>query len=171
MNWIMDHLQLLIGAAAAVAYWLNQRREAKTEPAEEQPDDGGEVSRKEAPEHEESTVLVPDDIRRRILEQLGIPQPEKEPVVPPPTPPPLPPPPPLPVLIPNPQPVLSEAVPVAGPVAKPMALRPRTSSLSARRDGLRRALRSSGRIREAILLREILGPPVGLKPADRSRVH
>ena len=166
MDWIQDNLQILIGAAAAVAYWLNQRREAKTKSAEEPP---GEVSRREAPEQAESTVLIPDDFRRRILDQLGIPQPEIEPVVQS-APPPLPPPP-LPVVIPDPPRVLAEVVPLVKPVAKPTVLRPATSSRSARRNILKRALRSPGKIREAILLREILGPPVGLKPADRSRVH
>jgi len=166
MDWILDHLQILIGAAAAVAYWLNQRREAKTGDDQETP----EEALHDAPsESRDPSVLIPDDFRRRILEQLGIPQPEIEPVVQS-TPPPLPPPP-LPVAISDPPRVLQEAVPMVKPVAKPIVVRPATSSMSARRNILKRALRSPGKIREAILLREILGPPVGLKPADRSRAH
>ena len=29
MDWIFDNLQILIAAGAGVAYWLNQRNEAK----------------------------------------------------------------------------------------------------------------------------------------------
>ncbi|GEM_PF-2311955 len=161
MNWILDHLQILIGAAAAVAYWLNQRRGAKTESADEPP---GEVLHEKAPEPDEPSVLIPHDIRRRILEQLGIPQPEIEPVV-------QSTPPPLPVVIPDPPRVPRAAVPLVKPVASSIVLRPTASSMSTRRNMLKRAVESPGKIREAILLREILGPPVGLNPADRSRAH
>lgn len=166
MNWILDHLQILIGAAAAVAYWLNQRREAKPGNDQEPP----EEALHEAPsEQDKPSALIPEDLQRRILEQLGIPQPEADPVLSPTpsSPPPLP----LPVVVPNLPTVLPEAVPAVQPVMNRLKLSQTASSMSVRRKGLRGALQSTEKIREAILLREILGPPVGLKPSDISRMH
>ena len=37
MDWVFDHLQLVIAAAGAIAWWLNQRRKGGAEGAEEPP--------------------------------------------------------------------------------------------------------------------------------------
>jgi len=155
MDWIFDNLQFLLIAAGTVAYWLNQRRESRQReqmPAEPPP---LEPSLHELPpEREERPVMLPDELRRRILEQLGIPQPELEPVaVPPPMPVPLLPPP-----LPEPP---SVAVPVKV-ATTPLVARVGTTP---RRAGLKAVLHSRGKVREAFLLREILGPPVGLRSA------
>jgi hypothetical protein len=165
MDWILDHLQILIGAAAAVAYWLNQRREAKPVTDQEPP---GKALHEGPSEQDKPSALIPEDLRRRILEQLGIPQPEIDPVVPP-TPETLPPP--LPVFAPHLPAVLAKAMPAVPPAMRRLKLAQTSSNISVRRKGLQRALQSTKKISEAILLREILGPPVGLQPADRCRIH
>jgi hypothetical protein len=154
MDWVFDNLQFLLIAAGTIAYWLNQRREARQR--EQTPAGLPPPTLHELPpgrELEERPVLLPDELRRRILEQLGIPQPAVEPVaipIPPPLPAPMAPPP------------LPEPLVVAAPVkfSKP-ELGVRTGA-SIRRAGLKAALHSRGKVREAFLLREILGSPVGL---------
>lgn len=161
MDWIFDNIQVLVAIAAAVAFWLNQRREARQReqtPAEPPP---LEPSLHELPpEREERPVMLPDELRRRILEQLGIPQPTTEPVA-------VPVPPPMPVpMLPPPLPEAPVVVPVlAKPAAVPSVGRDR---LSVRRAGLKAVLRSRDKVREAFLLREILGTPVGLRPGGRA---
>jgi len=154
MEWILDNLQFLVIAAGTVAYWLNQRREAR-QAEEESSQLPPEPSLHELPperEREERPVLLPDEVRRRILEQLGIPQEE---ITPPPAPPPLPvlPPPPLP------EPVALVAPAKPKTVLKPLAITRRP----ARHTALRAALRSKPRVREAFVLRELLGTPTGLQ--------
>lgn len=65
MNWVLEHLQLIIGAAAALAYVLNQRRAAaksdESRPAKQAGD----------PEHEERTRRIQEEIRRKIAERRG----------------------------------------------------------------------------------------------------
>lgn len=161
MDWVFDNIQLLVAIAAAVAFWLNQRREARQRgqtPAEPPP---LEPSLHELPpEREERPVMLPDELRRRILEQLGLPQPTPEPVA-------VPVPPPMPVpLLPPPLPEVPVPVPV---LAKPVAvLSAKPDRMSARRAGLKAVLHSRGKVREAFLLREILGTPVGLRPGGRA---
>ncbi len=155
MEWILDNLQFLVIAAGTVAYWLNQRREAR-QAEEESSQLPPEPSLHELPperEREERPVLLPDEVRRRILEQLGIPQEE---ITPPPAPPPLPvlPPPPLPA-----------RVAFVAPVQPKNELKPLASKRRpARHTALRAALRSKPRVREAFVLRELLGTPTGLRP-------
>ncbi len=149
MDWVFENIQILVAVAATLAYWLSQRREARRAAESEPPP--AEVGPATPPEYEERPVLVPDDLRRRILEQLGIPQPEAAPEPPP-----------------MPEPVLPPPLPdlprVAAPV-KPAATRPvLRAGFNHRTAGLRTALQARGKVREAILLREILGPPVGLRP-------
>ncbi len=59
MDWVFDHLQFIIAAAGAVAWWLNQRRQGK---------DGAE----EAPPHQEATFDDPDlaERTRKIREEI-----------------------------------------------------------------------------------------------------
>lgn len=159
MDWIFDNLQFLVIAAGTVAYWLNQRREARRaeEEAAQLPPEPSLHELPPEPEREERPVLLPDEVRRRILEQLGIPQEE---LTPPPTPPPLP------LFTPLPEPValLAPAKPKQAVAIMP---RPRTAG---RRTALRAALHSRGKVREAFVLREILGTPTGLRP-DRQPAH
>jgi hypothetical protein len=80
MEWILDNLQFLVIVAGTVAYWLNQRREARQaeeeatqfppEPTLHEPPSEPERGR----DRLEPPVLLPDEVRRRILEQLGIPR-------------------------------------------------------------------------------------------------
>ncbi len=161
MDWVFDNIQVLVAIAAAIAFWLNQRREARQReqtPAEPPP---LEPSLHELPpEREERPVMLPDELRRRILEQLGIPQPGPEPVAVP-----VPPPMALPLLPPPlPEVPTTAAVPVR---LAPIPLVARVGT-AARRAGLKAVLHSRGKVREAFLLREILGTPVGLRPGGRA---
>lgn len=68
MNWILEHLQILIGAAAAIAYFLNRRRGAAQEEQQEmQRPDGGAAF-----EQAERTRRVQEEIRRKIAERRGL---------------------------------------------------------------------------------------------------
>lgn len=75
MNWVLEHLQLLIGAAAAIAYYLNRRRQTV---------DGDDVVPKpksrEAEEQAERTRRVQEEIRRKIAERRGGQSPAEPPV-------------------------------------------------------------------------------------------
>jgi hypothetical protein len=66
MKWAIEHLQIIIAVAAAIAYWLNQRRQAK---AEDQPASPRQAS--DAEEHAERTRRVQEEIRRKIAERRG----------------------------------------------------------------------------------------------------
>jgi hypothetical protein len=67
MNWVLEHLQILIGAAAAIAYFLNRRRGAAHEEEHEmQRPDGGASA-----EQAERTRRVQEEIRRKIAERRG----------------------------------------------------------------------------------------------------
>ena len=59
MDWVLDHLQFIIAAAGAIAWWLNQRRQEK---------DGAE----EAPPHQEATFDDPAlaERTRKIREEI-----------------------------------------------------------------------------------------------------
>jgi hypothetical protein len=100
MSWVLEHLQLIIVIAGAVAYWLNQRAREK---AGEQPDYDGDgipeptrTQRRELtptsrdgtdPEADERLRRIQDDIRRKIAERRGqaspppLPVPDLPPVV------------------------------------------------------------------------------------------
>lgn len=86
MNWIFEHMQLVVLVGGAIAYWLNQRRKAKEEaeamreleaqqgrPAEMQMqvDDDAERVRR-----------IQEEIRRKILERAGgaVPKPQPPPI-------------------------------------------------------------------------------------------
>lgn len=72
MNWILDHIQFAIAAAAAFAYWVNQMKgrarggkdaapmERRFEPARADADDL------------ERTRRIQDEIRRKIAERRGV---------------------------------------------------------------------------------------------------
>jgi hypothetical protein len=64
MDWVFDHLRLLIGAAGVVAWWLNQRRLAKANPPE--PHKSATFN---DPELAERTRRIREDIQRKIEER------------------------------------------------------------------------------------------------------
>ena len=68
MNWVLEHLQLIIGAAAAIAYVLNKRRSAGQEQQEQPRDPRGEHPSEQA----ERTRRVQEEIRRKIAERRGL---------------------------------------------------------------------------------------------------
>lgn len=67
MKWVLEHLQIIIAVAAAIAYWLNQRRQAAAE--DEPPASPREMS--DQTEQAERTRRVQDEIRRKIAERRG----------------------------------------------------------------------------------------------------
>ena len=70
MDWIFDHLRLIIIVGGAIAYWLNQRQKAKQ---------GEEASRTNAPakpvaqvdDEAERIRRIQEEIRRKIQERMG----------------------------------------------------------------------------------------------------
>lgn len=88
MDWVFDHLQFIIAAAGAVAWWLNQRRPGQAEgdetvtPSETTFDD---------PELAERTRKIREEIQRKIAERargypseqptLPLDQPDEPPLV------------------------------------------------------------------------------------------
>jgi len=70
MDWVFDHFQLIIAVGAAVAYWLNQRRKAKEEEeaartvAPAQPN-------APVIDEAERIRRIQEEIRRKILERVG----------------------------------------------------------------------------------------------------
>lgn len=88
MDWILDHLQIIIAVAGAIAYWLNARSKDKAgEPADYDgdgtPDNtsrslrGGEQS----PEEQENNRRAQELIRRLRAEREGRPAAEPPPLV------------------------------------------------------------------------------------------
>lgn len=81
MNWISEHLQLILAIAGAAAYWLNQRREAAAA-KEEEAKNPTPASMAEAEVEDSSRAeQVREDIRRKIAERRGgapIPEPAFE---------------------------------------------------------------------------------------------
>lgn len=167
MNWILDNIQVLIGVAAAVAFWLNKRREERLA-NEEETDPGLEPDGEPATERRLPPVL--EEARRRLLEELRLPvEPEHVDVEVPPEfeerveELPLPPPPPLPV-VPEPAPArrLRQPLQVIKQVSAAAAVLPRRNAR------LKAALRSPEKVREAWLLKEILDKPVCFRPPERN---
>ncbi len=203
MEWVFDHLQIIIAVAAAIAYWLNQRRQAQQGDAEEDRTESPVRDFNADPEEAERTRRIQGEIRRKIAERAG-----GGPInVPPPA---LDPPPlfrtetsaPRPVAAPLPQREFTrqaEPPPMAQPppfqasaaailerqreleeqmreleTARKAAQR-RAASVAAntavfapaaaseRNAGLLSDLHGARNLRRAIVLREILSPPVGLR--------
>ena len=89
MDWALEHLRLIILIGGAIAYWMNQRRKAKEEAelakslSAPQPQAQVQVN-----DDAERTRRIQEEIRRKILERAGgSVQPRTTPV--PATPPPL----------------------------------------------------------------------------------
>ncbi len=161
MDWIFDNFQILALVGIALATWLKKRADAKAAEREEQ------EARRELEEPEE--VFGPD-------EAWGAPYQQPAPAAPPPlvrvAPPPVP------------------AFEVEGELKRQMDMRERLRQLretkavttggaavtrartkdakhpknsSAVPVSMRGALRNHGQVRRAIVMREILGPPLGLR--------
>lgn len=70
MDWILDNIRLIVIVGGAIAYWLNQRRKAKEEEeaartmAPAQP-------KTQAGEDAERTRRIQEEIRRKIRERAG----------------------------------------------------------------------------------------------------
>lgn len=67
MDWVFDHLQFIIAAAGAVAWWLNQRRQAQAD--EDAPP--REEASFDDPELAERTRRIREEIKRKIEERAG----------------------------------------------------------------------------------------------------
>jgi hypothetical protein len=63
MNWILDHLQLIFVVGGAIAWWLNQRRQAQT--GEEAPPPPDEATFDD-PDLAERTRKIREEIQRKI---------------------------------------------------------------------------------------------------------
>lgn len=193
MNWILDHLQIVIAAAAAIAYWLNQGRKGTSEndPGREEPQSDFGPPGHSDPDEAIRTRRIQEEIRRKIAERAS-----GGPIH---VPPPAPEPPPLfrenntaprPVASPLPQWELRrEPVPPPAATARilerqremaeqmraleesrrtaqrsaaavaPVAVPP----VSPARGELLSELRGAKNLRRAMVLREVLGPPVALR--------
>ncbi len=160
MDWVFENIQILIGIAAAIAYWLThlkQAREDRAEPPIEDAEDVfGDEEDWEMPQREEA---------------------RPRPAAPPP----------LVKSVPPPLPAYAEAA--AGELERQQEMMARLKRLREERavttggaaaakaraakrpkapatptpQGLRRRLRDRGEVRRAIVLREILGPPKALR--------
>jgi hypothetical protein len=67
MDWIFDHLQLVIAAAGAIAWWLNQRRKGGAEGDETEP--RPQETTFDDPELAERTRKIREEIQRKIAER------------------------------------------------------------------------------------------------------
>lgn len=65
MDWLLQHLQLLIAAAGGVAWWLNQRRQSRDKPPAKP---GGQVGQDD-PGLAERTRRIREEIQRKIEER------------------------------------------------------------------------------------------------------
>jgi hypothetical protein len=200
MEWVLDHLQIIIAVAAAIAYWLNQRRQGHADDTGDMPTQMPPRDFNADPEEEARTRRIQDEIRRKIAERaaggpINVPPPAAEP-------PPLfrtESPAPRPVATPLPQREFTrEAVPP--PVLTPPTFQANAGAILERqrelaeqlealastrriverkaaaivahakaqepspiRGELMHELRGAHNLRRAMVLREVLGPPVGLR--------
>jgi len=70
MDWIFDHLQILIAAGAGVAYWLNQRKEAQ-EAEQQTREKEFTIDDHDASGDEARARDIREEIRRKIAERSG----------------------------------------------------------------------------------------------------
>lgn len=66
MDWLLQHLQLLIAAAGGVAWWLNKRRQSRDNPPAKP---GREVVSQDDPGLAERTRRIREEIQRKIGER------------------------------------------------------------------------------------------------------
>lgn len=185
MDWITDHIQLVIAAAAAFAYWLNARKQQQEEDDEPNTRQFRDESQ-EAAEEAERARRIREEIRRKITERSGGDSPS--------APRPVAGPPPLfpqrdlesPVFAPEPprQPMIDTAVleqqrrlqeqleEAARTRRRAQEIRQsipnqqtptRVATSAPAVRSLRADLQNRASLRRAVVLREVLGPPVGLR--------
>jgi len=70
MNWISEHLQLILAVAGALAYWLNQRREAEAARDAEKNPPPASLAEADADDPFRAEK-VREEIRRKIAERRG----------------------------------------------------------------------------------------------------
>ncbi|MDD3180003.1 MAG: hypothetical protein PHQ04_06580 [Opitutaceae bacterium] len=71
MDWVFDHLQVIIAIAGAIAYWILQGREKEGEEDEALPEAQGKTFAD--PELAERTRRIREEIQRRIEQRTGHP--------------------------------------------------------------------------------------------------
>ena len=69
MQWILDHLQLVIIVASAFAWWLSQRREKQDQ--DNAPPESPMRPEETSYEEQERTRRIQEEIRRKIAERRG----------------------------------------------------------------------------------------------------
>lgn len=191
LTWIQEHLQLIFVVGGAIAYWLNQRKLAR-EGGEGEARPEEESDPFENPEQAERTRRIRAEIQRKIEERAGGRRPAEEPRSAPELPPifreillerPAPPPPvrtgPSALETRRMAEILEQQAALAEQLKqaqemKALALRRAkfeaeiSSQATVARDernvALAGELRDPVALRRAFILREVLGPPVALRP-------
>lgn len=216
MRWILEHFQLIIVIAGAIAWWLNQRAREKAGQETDYDEDGTPETRAgeksfEDPELAERTRQIREEIQRKIEERrragTGYTEPERPMAAPAearpapyPTPPIQPP-----LVVGSERPVALEPPPIVREVVVAQAVTAslvearrraeileqqaalaeqlaeakkmqeaatrrlayetaaRSTTRNAPRERLQSDLKGADNLRRAFVLREVLGPPVGLR--------
>jgi hypothetical protein len=79
MEWFLEHIRLIVIVGGAIAYWLNQRRKAKEE-QEVAKSLSAPLPKAQMTDDAERTRRIQEEIRRKILERAGgSPQPRPTP--------------------------------------------------------------------------------------------
>jgi len=189
VDWILDHLQIVIAIAAAVAYWLNQARKGASGGEETDNTPTFPAPRAEESEEAERARRIREEIRRKIAERArNVPTRSLEPAPPPlfgddtmaPRPMAMP-------LAPDPRPAPRNDWQAAAVLEQQRKLREQMEALEQARRAesaamampamnlvpttvpnpvglaMREDLKSKAGLRRAIILREVLGPPVALR--------
>jgi type IV secretory pathway VirB10-like protein len=167
MDWILEHLQIVGAIVVAAAYWLNQAREAKAAEKERQ----RRAAEGLPEEEEEEFEFEEEEIEAEVMGRRAVPPPlvqVKPPALPGPQ-----------VLTQNNSTELQRqeqlmdrlrqvraersASPASGAAATQRKVAAKGKGVaSAVPIGLKARLRNCGEVRRAMVLKEILGKPVGL---------
>ena len=67
MEWLLQHLQILIAGAGAIAWWLGQRRQAADRTAQ----NPAKEMRPDEPDFSERTRRIREEIQRKIEQRTG----------------------------------------------------------------------------------------------------
>ncbi len=151
MDWVFDNIQILIAIAAGIAFWLNKRHEDREQ--RRRMEDEGPAEWEEEEFGPGETVVTERPVTPTIVIHQRA------------TPPPLPPS--APAEVTRQQEMLERLKTLrAQRAAQTAAKKPSAQAKNPAAGvpgGLQSRLRDRGEIRRAIVLREILGPPVGLR--------
>ena len=71
MDWLIDHIQLVIAVGAAFAYWLNARKQQQPDEDDEPGVRQFQDESQEAAEEAERARRIREEIRRKITERAG----------------------------------------------------------------------------------------------------